>query len=74
MEEGETGTTGAREGGQQWRQAASTPAQLRVKLYEGASVSQPFVRAVGKLGVGWRIAGDPRVGQVPGEAGDGGDG
>ena len=36
-------------------------------------VSQPFVRALGKLGVGLRIAGDPRGKQVPGEAGEGGD-
>ena len=73
VEEGETGTTGAREGRQHWRPAASTPVQLKVKLYEGASVSLPFVRALGKLGVGWRIAGDPRGKQVPEEAGEGED-
>ena len=73
VEEGETETTGAREGVQQWRQAPSTPMQLRVKMYKGASVSQPFMRALGKLGVGLRIAGDPRGKQVPGEAGEGGD-
>ena len=47
VEEGETGTTGAREGGQQWRRAASTPAQLRVKLYDSRRLGVATVREGG---------------------------